>query len=169
MRPGFAQIEKLVQSYFKTIPGHGPGQILSRDQVKPLLPLLAQAGWTVPERAKLLERILSKDSFLVRQLRTKRGRPFSADVARLPRGFDRLDRLSQLPNGKKTIRDLLKNPGGAKMIEYMTTTRGGKQMGRMLAKDPKGVDFNRPTVRIYTEKDLLAALKRLYRPQTSSP
>jgi hypothetical protein len=45
------------------------------------------------------------------------------------------------------------------MIQYLATTKGGKNMGGMMAQARGGVDLNKPTGRIYTAEDLVAALK----------
>jgi hypothetical protein len=101
--------------------------------------------------------------FLVTQLRTRAGAKFARQIARLPGGYDRLEKLSRLPNGHQTIRDLIKGPDGYKLIQYMTTAPGGAELGRMLSKAPKGRRFNRPTGRIYTVEMLLERLGQEHR------
>jgi hypothetical protein len=52
------------------------------------------------------------------------------------------------------------------MIEYMTTTKGGKNLGKYLSKAKTGKGFNAPTNRIYTEKQLIQAIKLAYETET---
>ncbi len=83
------------------------------------------------------------------------------EIAGVPEGFDRLDRLRRLPDGQKRMKELIADPGGSTMIQYLATMPGGKNMGRQLSSKKHG-DFNASTKRIYTEAQLLAELKTRY-------
>ncbi len=160
--PSFADVREAVIRHFELLPGYRPGDIIARSDVAPLFGRLGRLGFSVANREAILKKVPTDGDFLVRELRTRRGRKFMRRIANYPDAYDRLDRLSRLPHGKRTVHDLIRGPGGYKMIKYMTTTPGGKNLGRQLSNAPKGTDFNKPTGRIYTVKLLLAHLKLSY-------
>ena len=162
--PNFQQVETSVKQYFEKLPGFNVKGIITVAQVKPVFARIERAGWKISgkDRKALLDRVLGDKSFLAKQLSTKGGKKFAAQIYNYPLGFDQLDRLGRKPQGKDTVSRLIRGPDGYKMIQYMTTTPGGKNMGRMLSNSPKGGNFNNPTGRIYTVKMLLDELKKLY-------
>ncbi|MBN1908577.1 MAG: hypothetical protein JW818_02465 [Pirellulales bacterium] len=160
--PSFAQVEEVVLRYFDSLPGYQPGGILARSEVEPVFDQLKMLGWRVVDAKAMLARVPADQDFLVQQLRTKKGRKFAAKIAGYPGGYDRIDRLTRIPNGRKLLSDLIRGKGGYELIEYMTSSQGGKNLGKLLGNVPKGADFNKPTGRIYTVKDLLAELKTRY-------
>ncbi len=154
-----------VNQYFVRMDeAYKPGDLITREQVAPLLDELAKTGFPVHAPEDVLTRIPAADEVLPRLLATTSGKKFMRRVARYPGAYDRLDRLSVMPHGAQTIRDLIKGPGGERMIEYMVDTRGGKAMGNMLSKAPNGRDFNKPTTRIYTASQLVEALSTEVKP-----
>ena len=72
------------------------------------------------------------------------------------------------PQGQSIVRDLVRQKDGDKMIEYLATTKGGKNMSGMMAQARGGVDLNKPTGRIYTADDLVAALKNAMRSRSDA-
>jgi len=163
-RPDFAVIRAAVQRHF-LVRDIQPGEIIARGEVQALLPMLARMGWHVPRPKSLLGSIPGDRSFLVQQLRGsgKAGRLFMRQIAGLPGGYDRLDRLSRIPQGHQTIVRLLQGPDGHKMVEYMTSSHGGSELGKMLSRAPGGKQFNQPTGRIYTTYQLVHELQRRYK------
>jgi hypothetical protein len=105
---------------------------------------------------------LADNSFLIRELSSPAGRKFMRKISRQPGVYARLDRLSTISNGQKTVRDLIRQPGGDELLTYLASTKGGKNLGRSMAATHNGVDLNKPTGRIYTVNDLIAALKRTH-------
>ena len=169
--PSFQQVETSVKQYFEKLPGFNVKGIITVAQVSPVFAQIEQAGWKISrkDRKALLERVLPDNSFMAKQLGTKGGKKFAAQIYNYPMGFDRLDRISRMPQGKDTVRRLIRGPDGYKMIQYMTTTPGGKNMGRMMSNSPKGKNFNKPTGRIYTVKMLLRELKKIYAASFKKP
>ena len=160
--PPFADVQKMVLKYFKAIPDYRAGDLITQDQVAPLLKQVQKKGLPLPDAAKILKRVPVKGEFLVEQLSTPDGREFMRRVAKYPDGFDRVDRLSRMVNGRQLVRDLIRGPRGDLLIDYMTTTKGGENMGKDLEADPNGEDFNSPTGRIYTAAQLIARLRQSY-------
>jgi hypothetical protein len=160
--PPFAEVSQVVQRHFGTKPDYRSGDLITRDDVEPLLNRIMRMGLPLSDAKRILEGVPAKDGFLAQQLATPGGRKFMRRISGYPNAYDRLDRLSRLPRGQKIVRELIKGPGGEKMIEYMTTARGGKELGRMLSDGPNGADFNSPTGRIYTADLLLASLKQCH-------
>ncbi|MCE9547214.1 MAG: hypothetical protein K8T25_17215 [Planctomycetia bacterium] len=161
-KPTWPQVQQIVRDQFATERNYKANDIISRNQVEPILKKLAAAGWTVPQQEQLLARIPADTSWLVTNLRTDKGRRFMRQISGLPQGYDRVDRLSMLSDGKQTVAALIKGPGGQQMIEYMTTSRYGKNMSRELRSTPGGANFDQPTGMLYTADALLGELSRLY-------
>ncbi|HLA85959.1 MAG TPA: hypothetical protein VJL29_14300 [Thermoguttaceae bacterium] len=160
--PKWDDVKKAVMAYFERLPDYKRGDLLSRSQVEPVFGALERLGWRVAARKALVESVLPDNDPLVQQLRTPAGRKFARQVAGVPDGYDRLDRLRRLPRGRQNVENLIRGPDGYLMIEYMTTTPGGRNLGGMLSRAPKGKGFNQSTGRIYTVDMLLERLKQEY-------
>ncbi len=165
-RPEFSVIARTVADYFKSVPGQRPTDLVTQSQVAEALAAVADVGWDVPDANTLVKRALADNSFLVQELSTPAGRNFMRDIARYPGSYNRLDQLSSISGGRYLVNDFIHRKGGYEMIEYLTTTKGGHDMGKMMAGTPGGVNLNKPTGRIYTADDLLAALKTIYEQTT---
>jgi hypothetical protein len=157
--PDFKVIEQQLQTHFRTLKDHQPADLISRNQVEPLLESLAKSGWDVSDRDQILADVLADGDPLVKRLRTKAGKTFMRQSAHYPQAYDRLDHLARLSDGQRILDRLIDGPDGYKLIDYLTTTSGGKNMGKMLSEAPRGPKFNQPTGRIYTQEQLLARLK----------
>ena len=160
--PDIGSVTRAVEAHFASIPDYQPGDLIKRSQIEQVLTKLNDAGAPVPGADKIAERSLADDSFLVTQLASGDGQRFMRRLARIPGAFAHLDRLSSISRGEQLVRDLIHDKGGDKLIEYMATTRGGRKLGRMMAAVPDGSDLSKPTGRIYTVADLVAALKTAY-------
>jgi hypothetical protein len=158
--PPFASVQQAVWRYFQARPDFQPADLITREDVAPLLIELRRKGLPLADAEQILEKVPAAGEFLVDQLSTPNGRKFMRRIAVYPNGYDRIDRLSRLPLGQQTVRDLIRGPGGEKMIAYMTTASGGKELGKMLSNNPEGKHFNAPTGRIYTVAMLLDRLKQ---------
>jgi len=161
--PRFQVVEKMVRSYFAGLKGYRSGELLARNQVGPLFVRLEKLGWRVKERDKISARLLPENDSLVRQLRSTGGRRFMRKLAKMPGAYDRLDRMRRMPYGSRRLREWMSNRGGDKLLEYMTTTRGGKLLSKQIARGKNGKGFDKPTGRLYTDRDLLKALKTSYK------
>jgi hypothetical protein len=161
-RPDFGIVARAVEKSFTSLPDYQAGDLIRQSQVQQCFDLILEAGWDVPARDALLGRVLADDSFLVKELSSPTGRKFMRRVARHPGTYSRLDRLSTISGGERLIHDMIRQKDGDKLIEYLATTRGGRNMGRMMAGARQGVDLNKPTGRIYTADELVAALKGVY-------
>ncbi|MDA0834874.1 MAG: hypothetical protein O2955_14015 [Planctomycetota bacterium] len=163
--PEWTDVEAAVQIQLAEISYYEPGDIIAQDDVAPLWDQFAEIGWTVDTdvRKEYTQHLLPSSDFLVKKLReTKLSRKFMRQIARLPNGYDRTDRLRRLPYGERRIKELIRGPDGYKLIEYMTTSEGGKNLGRQLSRDPGGKNFNSTTGILYTETMLLESLKSRY-------
>lgn len=152
-------VEKTVSAYFASQPGYTNGDLITRSQIEKVLAKIVSGGLKLPDAASIAKQGLPDDSFMARELSTPDGRRFMRKLAQHANSFSYLDRLSTIPRGQQTIRDLVRAKDGDKMIEYMATTKGGQNLGAMMSQARGGVDLNKPTGRIYTESELLAALK----------
>lgn len=158
--PSMSAIKQAVESNFKADPNYRPGDLITRDEVEPLLAKLQRMGLPLPDAKQILEKVLTSDDFVAKQFSTPNGQKFMRQINRYKGGYDRVDRLSRIPLGEQTVRDLIRGPDGYKMIEYMITAPGGRALKDEFARVPKGQDFNDPTGRIYTEEQLLAQLEK---------
>jgi len=157
--PDWSKLEQVASRDLAILPDYQPGDLIVESNVMPMFDHFQQMDWNVTER-RVIQRQLIKDSdFIARRLRTKKGMKFMRNMAKYPDAFDRLYRMAALSGGRTLVNDLIAEPAGHEMIEYLTTSKGGKNMGKMLARAPKGAQFNKPTDRIFTEKQLLARLR----------
>jgi hypothetical protein len=154
-RPDLGTVTQAIERWFDAQDDYEPGDLITRSQVKTVLAKLADAGAAVPSSEKIAELALDDSSFIVRELSTTSGRKFMRNLAKDPGAFARLDRLTKVSGGEKLIRDLARDKGGDKLIEYMAT-KGGRSM---MSDVPGATDFNKPTGRIYTVDDLIAAVE----------
>ncbi len=159
--PHFEKIEKVV-AHTLSEENIQPGFLISQGNVTAVLQELARRGWKVRDGKKIIKSALPDDNYLVKRLARSDADKFEQQIAQLPDGYDRLDRLSRMPYGHNTIDALVRGPDGYKMIQYMTTTSGGANLGRQLEEAPTGKDFNEPTGKIYTPAQLIARLKVSY-------
>jgi hypothetical protein len=160
--PAFSEVQSAVSRQFAKMPDQRPDDLITRDEVEPLLTQFQKAWLPTAEAKQILEMLPAKGEFMVDQFKTPEGRTFMRRIATYPEGYDRVDRLSRLPQGEQAVRLLIQDPRGDRMIEYMTTAKGGLEMGRMVSKAPQGEKFNARTGRIYTRTMLLARLQQIH-------
>jgi hypothetical protein len=159
--PEFGRVEKTVTKYLSSRGSdYNPRDLMTRNDGVACFNRIAALGWKVSDRDEILSHMLPQDDFLVETLRSPGGNVLMRKISAIPEGYDRLDRLSRLPRGTRFVRDLAKGPDGYKLIEYMSKSPGGNEMGKMLSEIPQGADFNKPTGRIYSAQQLLAALRQ---------
>ena len=163
------KIEATVTNYFAAMPGYQSGDIISRNQVEPLLKNLATLGWKVRDQQRLLAKVPADGSWLVTNLRTPKGVQFMRQIAAYPGGYDCVDRMTAIGDGRNTVSALIQGPGGQQLIQYLTTSRTGKNMAKELTLVPGGANFDKPTGMLYTASDLLGELARLYAPPAPAP
>ena len=159
----FRDVEAITKHHFQQRKGFQEKDIITREEGKALFKKLSLHGWTVPSADSVLDRMLPKDSFLVRQFTSQKGQSFMRKVNRYPQSYDYIDRLSHMPQGKQDVHDMInKLPDGEQIIIAMSTTKRGHRLIDRLGKSRAGRDFAKPTKRIYTMPDLLAELKQSY-------
>ncbi len=160
--PDFPLIEQTVVRHFKGLSTYQPDGLISRGDVQPIFKELETIGWKVAERKEILDRVLPDNDYIVKLLRTSRGKWFASKICKYPHGYDRFDRMARMPYGKNACLRLVHHPKGYIMIRYMTEASGGQILGTYLSNCQTGRDFNKPTGRIYTVKALIAELKKSY-------
>jgi hypothetical protein len=163
--PVTIDLNSAVRDHFAKQRDYRSGDLLTRGKVEAALPAIERkTGWKLEnaEREALLKLTLDDKSFLAKQLTSKTGKDFARQIAGMPLGYDKLDRLSHLPQGESTIQRLVVGPDGYKLLEYMTSSRGGRELSRMLSADGEG-DFEKPTGKIYDDRQLTSALRQLHK------
>jgi hypothetical protein len=160
--PTFETVTRTVEKHLGTIRGYRPGDLITTSMVESLFRKLEKFNWKVADRRDILKMVLPDSDWMARQFSSDNGRDFMRQIADLPGGYDRVDRLRRMPYGQQQMADLMRGPDGYKLFEYMTTTQGGKNLGAMLSQGVNGEDFNRTTGRIYTQLDLIKRLKKSY-------
>lgn len=160
--PKFPVFAGAIEEHFDKQRDYRPGDIISQGDVKEVFRMLRGMDWVVADEDKVVADVLPDNDYMVRELRTKRGRVFMADLSKTPAAYDRLERFLRLPMSKRFFQGLLKGPDGYKMFEYMVTAKGGKVLGEQLSNAPDGHDFNKPTGHIYTVDQLLVRLEKSY-------
>lgn len=157
--PEFDKVSRAIEMYFAAHPDYRSGDLICTSQVQQVLKIVAASGWKMYNAREILERSVPDGSFLAGQLSTPAGRRFMRKISSHAGAYSHLDRLSSVPGGESIVRDLIRKPGGDELVTYMTSTKGGRNMGKMMAGVRGGVDLNKPTGRIYTAADLIAALQ----------
>jgi hypothetical protein len=152
-------VAKVVEELLASQPDYQKDDLITRSQVEKVVAKLVSDGVKISDPASVVKRALADDSFLVKELATPGGKKFMRKISQRAGEFAHLDRLSTIPRGQTLVHDLIRTKDGDKMIQYLATTKGGKNMGGMMAQARGGVDLNKPTGRIYTAADLVAALK----------
>jgi hypothetical protein len=160
--PPFEAVKRTVADTLAKDKSYRPGDLLSQGRLANVLGRLRSAGWEVSKSRELNSRTLADSDFLVHALSSESGVKFMRQVSPIPDGFEKLDRLARIPNGEATVQRLIAGPDGYKFISYLAETPAGHEMGRMLAATSPDGQFNRDTGRIYTEKQLLQELQKLY-------
>ncbi len=160
--PDFQEVEEVVKKALAGNKKYYENDLITQSDAEKAFSQIKNIGWEVPDSRKIVGRFLSQGDFLVKQLRSRRGKSFMRKISKMPGGYDRIDRMRYIPKGKKAVVSLIKSKGGEEMIKYMTTTRQGKNMGSLISKSRNGRNFNKMTGRIYTGKQLLEELKELH-------
>jgi hypothetical protein len=160
--PSFDNVTKQVQQLLALDPDYQPGDLLTASKAERILTKLDQLHWKVADGREIVKQLLPDGDWMAEKLQASDGREFMRQIAKMPGGYDRVDRLRHMPNGEIHITDFIETPDGSAMIEYMTTTQEGKNLGNFLSADPDGHNFNKPTGRIYTEQEFLKRLKLSY-------
>ena len=160
--PSMAAVKTILSESLRRDRNYRPGDLITQKRVLAVLGAIKAAGWEVPQSRELLARVPGDGEFLVRALSTEKGVAFMRTVSGVSGGYDRLDRLSRIPRGEQLVERLIRGPDGHKLIVYLTESRGGKELGVMLGRTADAADFNKPTGRIYTERQLLEELQEVH-------
>ena len=163
----FSEFEAIVRGTLEVAKTYEKNDIITRDQIAPVLKRFKARGWELKDSRKLSDRLLSPVDYMVRQLRSKQGLRFMRRIKRYKGGYDRVDRLRKMPYGNRRIRELITTPDGYKLIQYMTTTKYGLNLGKQLSKGVNGANFNKPTGRIYTVDVLVEELQKHYKDEVA--
>ena len=160
----FTDVKEITRLHFRSEKEYENGDVITQKSVRNLFRRLQKHGWSVPKQQELLQWIVSDSEFLAKQFSTEKGRKFMRQIVRHNHAIDRIDRLSRMPNGKASVSDLIhKIPNGAEVAIALATTKQGASIGRSLSKSATGKDFNKPTGRLYFEKDLIRVLQPMYK------
>jgi hypothetical protein len=157
----FDAVRSAVEQYFHSLEGYQAGDLIARSHIRGALEMVSNAGWQVPEADSIAQLGLADSSFLVVRLSTPSGRRFMRRVADDQGAYARLDRLSSISGGQALVNDLIRRKGGDEFVRYLAT-KHGRQLGAQASATRQGVDLNRPTGRIYTADDLIAALRQMW-------
>jgi hypothetical protein len=160
--PSFEDVTKTVQQVLALDPDYQTGDLLTASKAERILAKLERNRWKVADGRQIVKQLLPDSDWMAVRLSAPDAQQFMHDIAKLPGGYDRVDRLRNMPQGEIHIGDFIDTPDGSAMIEYMTTTQEGKNLGNFLSQDPDGHNFNKLTGRIYTEQELLKRLKTSY-------
>lgn len=170
--PSFSQVEGVVSDYFSSLKDYRNGDVISKRDVQQVLGQLEALGWRVPDRSEILKRVLDDQHYVVKTLRSPKGRTFMRKISGEKLAYDQLDLSSSLPGGKLLITDLLRSPGADRLFRKGNNVGfqdiAGKIPPSKRSGAPRPQDFSKPTGRIYTANDLIKALKNSYQRSTQS-
>lgn len=143
-------------------PNYKSGDLLTWEQVKPILDRLRRSRVPVPPEKDLRPRFLSQNDALVKMLGTEKGQSFFKELSKKPSSIDLVDRYRSLPRGDQFLKEMIENTKGGS--EFFTNPMWLTQEDALLAEQnglsnvPNGSKFGEPTGRIYTESQLLEFL-----------
>lgn len=135
------------------------GDLLTWEQVKPVLDRLRRARVPVPPEKDLRPLFLSQNDALVQMLGTEKGKSFFKELSKKPSSIDLVDRYRSLPLGDSYLKQMVENTKGGS--EFFTSPMWLTQKDAKLAETsgiPNIEKFGEPTGRIYTESQLLKFL-----------
>jgi hypothetical protein len=160
-------VEKIVAEAFLDKEEYRSGDLINRSDVQKVLKQLAAAGWQPSDRRKLVADTLPASAPLTKILHSRRGRRFMRKVADDTLIYDRMDRVSRVSGGRRMLTDIAKLPDGEKLAK-LRRPHGVPGFLDLLPKKASGKvrsirDYDEPTGRIYTEKQLVDRLRRSYR------
>jgi len=158
--PEFDAVIATVKQHLKKIKGYRKSDLITREQMQGVFPKLEKLGWKVVDAKKIQQRMLPSSHFLVRQLRSPRGKRFMRKMNSRTQSYSYLHRLSRMPHGKKRVRELIKGPDGHKMILYFSDSKYGRKTGDLVSRGKGGANFNKPTDIVYTAKQFADALEK---------
>ena len=166
-RPAWSDVKKTVSDFFAAQPGFDPASLITQEQAKAALDAVEKLGWKPKDGDEILKKIPSASDPLVRTLSTPSGKKLLRQTSSYSLVYDRLDRTIQLPGGPALLETITKLPDGAKYLQTKPTP-GFKNLAQLLPKrangqSPAGVDYDKPTGRIYTLAQLLTALEASYK------
>jgi hypothetical protein len=165
--PSWEQVQKIVDQQLNSVGDYQSGDLISKRQVDPIFDLLQRAGWTVRDRAEIMNFVCADNDAIIRQFRrSSAGKQFMRQVNKAPYGYDRVDQIDRLQGGRtlgeSTIEMLISTPGGYKNIWNLDKSSAQQIQMWMLAPGWNKIDFNGSTGRLYTAEAFLARLKKSY-------
>ena len=154
------------KDYFSKLDKYSSGDLVTTGDVVPLIKLLKQKGWDVPQSDKLISRLIKSGSYLDQTLSSENGQRFFRQISTVSGGVDRIERMSKLKNGKGSINQLINFPHGSDLVKELATTRVGRNLGNRGSRSGAS-SLNESTGKIYTEKELISELARRYKADRS--
>jgi hypothetical protein len=154
-----AELVRLVGGHLKSNPSYLPGDLITQGDVEPIFNELIEQGRPPADNESLYDAFLPDRDFLAKSLRTPEGRKFMRAVSKLPKAYDRLERLSWSETGRRMLTELIAAPEGPKMFEKILTPEGTALIEESLKKDPRGANFTLPTGKVHTADELLEILE----------
>lgn len=155
------KIEKFVTKFFSNVPGFQEGDLITKSQTEALLKQMNKQGWRInaEDREAIMERVLDDNSFMVKQLTTRKGRSFLKSIRNLPSGIDRVERITEMPKGKRDVQALIyRVPDGHKWIEALTVPRDGVRLNENFNRSAYGKNMYKDTNRLYFARQLIDEL-----------
>ncbi|MCE9605790.1 MAG: hypothetical protein K8U03_12920 [Planctomycetia bacterium] len=152
-------LQRLVAGHLKNNPNYVSGDLITQGDVEPIFNDLIAQGKPPADNEALYDAFLPERDFLAKSLRTPEGRKFMRGVAKLPKAYDRLERLSWSTTGRRMLAELIASPDGPKMFERILSPEGTALIEESLKNDPRGANFQLPTGKVHTADELLDRLE----------
>lgn len=154
-----SEIDKLVTTHLKSNSEYRAGDLITQRDVEPIFNELIAQGRPPADNESLYDAFLPDRDYLALSLRTPEGLKFMRAVAKLPKAYDRLERLSWSVTGRKMLGELIAAPQGPQMFEQILSPEGMTKIEESLKNDPRGGNFSLPTGKIHTADELLERLE----------
>src|SRR5882757_9309179 len=98
--PSWDDVRKIVDQQLNNVGDYQSGDLISRNQVDPVFDALQRAGWTVRDRADILNMVCSDRDAIVRQFRSGSGKQFMRQINKSSLGYDRVDQIDRMTGGR---------------------------------------------------------------------
>lgn len=158
-----AEVEVLIRQHFAGMPNYSQGDLITTQQVQPLLAKFSAKGWDVPRQDLVLAKVTKSGSYLDQTMNSGKGKRFFREINGSPGGIDRVERMSNMKNGRNSIEQLVnKTPRGSDFINALATSKHGQILGDWSGPTQTGQALNQPTGKIYTEEQLIQFFQTLY-------
>jgi hypothetical protein len=153
--------ERVVARHLAHNARYVPGDLLSREDVEPILDELADLGFRPFANDDAFDMVLPESSLLVILMRMPEGERFMRRLAHHEHVYDRLERLTWSPQGRDLLRAYVASPHGVAEFEKLLALKKPSEITAVLGAET-AKNFELPTAHIHTALEFVQALRKAH-------